>query len=156
MDEALHKIEKILAEQRQPSRIDPILPRKTAVPKTDAAIDIAHYGKVSAGEQPPVPVKGEMMVEKPAPKPKPEYVDPAAKIGVGAREFNLEELSSEAMGGDVDSEVASKIGTGGRVFKLDDLGAENANYDPLMGNMLKPSNSRELSLDELSSESDEK
>ncbi|MBU1356920.1 MAG: hypothetical protein KJ620_10180 [Candidatus Edwardsbacteria bacterium] len=155
MDEALHKIEKILAEQRQPSRIDPILPRKTAVAKTDAAIDIAHYGKVSAGEQAPVPVKEEIVVESPAPKPKPEYVDPAAKIGVGAREFNLDELSSEAMGGEVSPDVASKIGTGGRVFKLDDLSGEQGS-DPLMGNVFKPSNSRELSLDELSSEPEEK
>ena len=155
MDEALHKIEKILAEQRQPSRIDPILPRKTAVTKTDAAIDIAHYGKVSAGEQAPVPVKEEIVVDKPAPKPKPEHVDPAAKIGVGAREFNLDELSSEAMGGDVNSDLASKIGTGGRVFKLDDLSGEPGS-DPLMGNVFKPSNSRELSLDELSSEPEEK
>jgi len=152
MDEALHKIEKILAEQRQPSRIDAILPRKTAVPKTDAAIDIAHYGKITAGEQ-PAAVKVEPVIERPAPKPVP--ADPAAKIGVGAREFNLDELSSEALGGEVNVDVASKIGTGGHVFKLDDLGSENANYDPLMGNMLKPANSRELSLDELSSESQE-
>lgn len=153
MDEALHKIEKILAEQRQPSRIDPILPRKTAVPKTDAAIDIAHYGKVSAGEQ--APVKEEVMVEKLSPVPKPKYVDPAAKIGVGAREFKLDELSSEALGGDVDSDVASKIGTGGRVFKLDDLNGDQGS-DPLLGNVFQQSNSQELSLDELSSESEEK
>jgi len=153
MDEALHKIEKILAEQRQPSRIDAILPRKVAVPKTDAAIDIAHYGKVTAGEQSAPAVIEEPVIERPAPKPEP--VDPAAKIGVGAREFNLDELSSEALGGELNVDVASKIGTGGHVFKLDDLGSENANYDPLMGNMLKPANSRELSLDELSSESQE-
>lgn len=150
MDEALHKIEKILAEQRQPSRIDPLLPKRMTVPKTDAAIDIAHYGKVTAGEQPSMPAKEEIKVEPP--KPRQEQADPAAKIGVGAREFRLDELSSEALGGEVNVDVVSKIGTGGHVFKLDDLGSDNTDYDPLMGNMLKPSNSRELSLDELSSD----
>jgi hypothetical protein len=154
MDEALRKIEKILAEQRQPSRIDPLLPRMTSVPKTDAAIDISHYGKVPAGEQPSAVVEEDLKVEAPPP-PKPQPVDPAAKIGVGAREFKLDELSSEALGGEVNVDVASKIGTGGRVFKLDELGSDDSDYDPLMGNMLKPSNSRELSLDELSSGSQE-
>ena len=52
MDEALRRIEKILADRRKPSRIDSLLPRQ-AVPKTDAAIDIAHYeiGRASCRER---------------------------------------------------------------------------------------------------------
>jgi hypothetical protein len=149
MDEALHRIEKILADQRKPSRIDPLLPRK-AVPKTDAGIDVAHYGKGPAGELPPAPAVEAPPAEK-APPPKP---DAASRIGVGAREFSLDELSSEALGGQVSQDLAAKIGTGGHVFKLDELGSGPADYDPLMGNMLKPANSREMSLDELPSDQD--
>ncbi len=153
MDEALRRIEKILADRRKPSRIDSLLPRQ-AVPKTDAAIDIAHYGKAEAGAAPPAPVREEPPAERPAPAAaKP---DAASRIGVGAREFSLDELSSEALGGQVSQDLAAKIGTGGHVFKLDELESGPADYDPLMGNMLKPSNSRELSLDELPSDQEGK
>ncbi len=149
MDEVFKKIEKILAEQKQPSRVDFLLPKKVSAAKpSEETIDIAHYGKASAGE--PAIISGR---EGKATESQP--ADPSAKIGVGSREFKLDELSSEAIGGGANSDVASKIGTGGRMFKLDDLSGEQGS-DPLLGNVFQASNSREISLDELSSESEEK
>ena len=153
MDEALRKIERILAEQKQPSRIDNLLPRRQLPPKQEPAIDIAHYGKVTAGEQTIAPASPAV---PPSTRPEPAYLDPAAKIGVGAREFKLDELSSEALGGELNAEVASKIGTGGRVFKLDDLGENAGGYDPLMGNVFKPSNTQEFNLDDLPTDTESK
>jgi len=150
MDEIFKKIEKILAEQKQPSRVDFLLPKKVSAAKpSEETIDIAHYGKASAGEPATVSDRETKAAES-------QKTDPSAKIGVGSHEFNLDELSSEVLGSKVNQDVASKIGTGGRVLKLDDLGENTGGYDPLMGNVFKPSNNREITLDELSSGSEEK
>lgn len=150
MDEAFKKIEKILTEQKQISQIDFLLPKKAPAAKPgEDAIDIARYGKASAGEPATVSDREGKTAES-------QKTDPSAKIGVGSHEFNLDELSSEALGGKVNQDVASKIGTGGRVLKLDDLSENSGGYDPLMGNVFKPSNNREITLDELSSDSEQK
>ena len=163
MDEALKKIEQALNSERPASRLKDLLPQdKQADKSPEQAMGITHYAKAPAEQagqsQPAVQVDAPRRFEPPV------EIDPASKIGVGARVFTLDELGSSAPAGQgqpavqaeaprrfeppVEIDPASKIGVGAREFTLDELSASPAEKDPLMGQVLK-STVREMTLDDL-------
>jgi hypothetical protein len=122
MDEALKKIEQVLKSERTFFRLEKLLPQAAEPPKPpEQEIGITHYTKPKA--EAPEPAAPAIETVEPPRFERPAEVDPAAKIGVGAREFTLDELGGSAA-------PAS---------------------DPLMGQVLKPSTFREMTLDDLSS-----
>ena len=160
MDDALKKIEQILESERPASRLKDILPQAKEPAKTpEQAMGITHYAKAPAAE--PAPAAAPEAPPHFEAKPEP---DPAARIGVGARVFTLDELGSSSPAGPaaavepdaprrfeppVEIDPVSKIGVGAREFTLDELGgASPAGKDPLMGQVLK-STVREMTLDDL-------
>ncbi|MBI5806328.1 hypothetical protein HZA73_09810 [candidate division TA06 bacterium] len=168
MDEALKKIEQALESERPASRLKEFLPgAKEPVKTPEQAMGITHYAKAPAEpvsqNQPAVQVDAPRRFEPPA------EIDPASKIGVGARVFTLDELgapspaASPAVEPDaprrfespLEIDPASKIGVGAREFTLDELGGGSpAGKDPLMGQILKPT-VREMTLDDLVSNGEE-
>jgi len=126
MDEALKKIERLLADNAPKSRLDPLLPAGTAaVPPADD-MAITHLSKGAAAKPAPAaePATVQQREAPPAREPAASQQDLYQKISAGGREFSLDELG----GPDSGTEVA----------------------DPLMGPMLKPASSyRDMSLDDL-------
>jgi hypothetical protein len=125
MDEALKKIEQALDSERPASRLKNLLPQsKEAAKSPEQAMGITHYAKAPAEpasqNQPAVEVAAPRRFEPPA------EIDPVSKIGVGAREFTLDELGIDAQ----------------------------PNKDPQMGQILK-STVREMTLDDLVSNGEE-
>jgi hypothetical protein len=126
MDDALKKIERLLAGQTPPSRIGPLLPKTSAPPAPADDMAITHLSKgVAQPDSVTSAPSGPEAREAPAPRGQdPAGDDIYKKITAGGREFSLDELGS----GDGGTEVA----------------------DPQMGPMLKPASSyRDVSLDEL-------
>jgi len=121
MDETLKKIEQALKSERPLSRLKDLLPQdKEAAKSPEQAMGITHYAKAPA--EPAGQNQPQVQVEAPHRFEPPVEIDPASKIGVGAR-----------------------------VFTLDELGAPSkVEKDPLMGQVLK-STFREMTLDDLGS-----
>jgi hypothetical protein len=164
MDEALKKITQALESERPASRLKDLLPQsKEAAKSPEQAMGITHYAKAPA--EPASQNQPVVQVDAPRRFEPPVEIDPASKIGVGARVFTLDELGSSspatapAVEPDaprrfeppVEIDPVSKIGVGAREFTLDELGgASPAEKDPLMGQVLK-STVREMTLDDLAS-----
>ncbi|MBI4727869.1 hypothetical protein HY768_11760 [candidate division TA06 bacterium] len=126
MDEALKKIEQALESERTASRLKELLPQsKEAAKSPEQAMGIIHYAKAPA--EPAIQNQPEVQVEAPRRFEPPPEIDPAAKIGVGAREFTLDELGTDSQ----------------------------PNKDPLMGQILKSSTFREMTLDDLETPDEE-
>jgi hypothetical protein len=125
MDEALKKIEQLLAGRTPKSRIDPLLPRNVPQPKPEDAMAITHLSKGVA--QPGA-------ATEPVPAPDKEAPVPQAPAQAA-------------------DDIYTKITTGGREFSLDELGSGDSGtevVDPLMGPVMKSASSyRDVSLDEL-------
>ncbi len=125
MDEALKKIEQALNAERPVSRLKELLPQSKELDKSpEQAMGITHYTKAPA--EPAAQNQPQVQVEAPRRFEPPVEIDPASKIGVGARMFTLDELGAP-----------SKI-----------------EKDPLMGQVLK-STFREMTLDDLGSNGEE-
>jgi hypothetical protein len=127
MDEALKKIEQLLAARTPKSRIDPLLPRNVPQPRPEDAMAITHLSK---GTAQPAAAAG----TEPGPAP--------------AKEAPVPQAPAQAA-----DDIYTKITTGGREFSLDELGSGDSGtevVDPLMGPVLKSASSyRDVSLDEL-------
>jgi hypothetical protein len=126
MDEALKKIERLLAEDAPKSRLEPMLPKQAAAPVPTEEMAITHLSKGAAvkAEAASAPASAPVQDLAPAREPAPSEDDLYKKISAGGREFSLDELGGSGSGTEV--------------------------VDPLMGPMLKPGSSyRDVSLDEL-------
>lgn len=126
MDDALKKIERLLAGQTPPSRIDPLLPKAAVQPMPAADMAITHLSQGAAQSN----------------------AIPAETVAPAVREETA--LHDQGPAGE---DLYKKIATGGREFSLDELGSGDSGtevIDPLMGPVLKPASSyRDVSLDEL-------
>lgn len=171
MDEALKKINQTLEAERPASRLKGLMPQASEAAKApESSMGITHYTKAPVEQAPAVALEPPQRSEI---KPEP---DPAAKIGVGARVFTLDELGASSppsepvtqnQPGDqietprrfeppAEIDPAAKIGVGAREFTLDELGTDSqTSKDPMMGQMLKPSTFREMTLDDLASQAEE-
>ena len=117
MDDALKKITQALESERPVSRLKELLPQSKEPAKSpEQAMGITHYTKPKTEPAPEPAVEA----EAPRRSEPPVDTDPAARIGVGAREFTLDELGISA----------------------------DPNKDPLMGQIVK-STFREMTLDDL-------
>jgi hypothetical protein len=149
MDEALRKIEQVLENERIATRLDKLLPKAAETAKApEQDMGITHYAKPKV--EAPEPQAAKTEAPEPARAEHPSEDDPAAKIGVGAKVFTLDELGASSPAAAAMPEA--KIGVGAKEFTLDELGGSQAGSDPLMGQVLKPSTFREMTLDDLSAE----
>jgi hypothetical protein len=127
MDEALKKIEQLLAGRSPKSRIDPLLPRTAPQPKPEDDMAITHLSKSKVRSEATLPAEI-------SPTPSREVPEPQASAQPA-------------------DDIYKKITAGGREFSLDELGSSDSGtevVDPLMGPVLKPASSyRDVSLDEL-------
>ena len=125
MDEALKKIEQALESERPASRLKDLLPQsKEPVKSPEQAMGITHYAKPPVEQA--IRNQPEVQIEAPRRFEPQAEIDPAARIGVGAREFTLDELGISS----------------------------DPNKDPLMGQIVK-SSFREMTLDDLGARPEE-